>query len=134
MACSGRRASISSACDAARFVIVVTSKTTVTVHLFDAAGQRHSVTATAGRSLMRAAVDGGLDGIAADCGGSMSCATCHVFVAEAWRDKLAPLQPDENDMLEMTAAERRPESRLSCQIALTPELDGLEVTMPSTQY
>jgi len=87
-----------------------------------------------GRSLMRAAVDAGVDGIAADCGGCLSCATCHVYVADAWRGRLPPPSGDELSMLEMTAAERRPGSRLSCQITLNAALDGLVVTLPTTQY
>jgi ferredoxin, 2Fe-2S len=87
-----------------------------------------------GRTLMRAAVDAGVDGIAADCGGSLTCATCHVVVAAEWADRLPPPSADEQDMLEMTASERRPTSRLSCQIVLDPGLDGLVVTLPLTQY
>ncbi len=87
-----------------------------------------------GRSLMKAAVDAGVDGIAADCGGVLTCATCHVYVDEAWQARLPPPSADEDTMLDYTAEERRPTSRLSCQIALTPALDGLTVTLPSRQY
>lgn len=87
-----------------------------------------------GQSLMEAAVHENLQGIAADCGGLMTCATCHVYVDEAWAAKLPPPSSDELGMLEFTAAPRRPTSRLACQIELTPELDGLTVELPPTQY
>jgi 2Fe-2S ferredoxin len=87
-----------------------------------------------GRSLMRTAVDAGIDGIAADCGGCLTCATCHVIVDAAWAEKLSPPTDDELAMLEMTAAPRRPTSRLSCQLVLSAELDGLVVQLPATQY
>ena len=106
----------------------------VVVHLVDADGTRHELAGRAGQSLMRTAVDAGLEGIKADCGGVMSCATCHVYVDAAWASRLPPPGSDESAMLEMTAAERRPTSRLSCQIKLTPALDGLTVELPATQY
>lgn len=102
--------------------------------LIAADGTRTVLDAPAGRSLMRAATDAGIDGIAADCGGCLSCATCHVYVEEAWLDKLPPVTADEAAMLEMTAAERRPTSRLSCEIVLDDALDGLVVHLPETQY
>jgi len=83
---------------------------------------------------MRTAVDAGIDGIAADCGGCLTCATCHVIVDAAWAEKLSPPTDDELAMLEMTAAPRRPTSRLSCQLVLSAELDGLVVQLPATQY
>ena len=86
-----------------------------------------------GTSVMRGAILNGVDGIVAECGGEMMCATCHVYVEE---DQLArtPIQSDdEKAMLEFTASERRPNSRLSCQLAVTPELDGLVVYLPETQ-
>ncbi len=107
---------------------------TVTADLVTAEGQRVTVRAGAGTSLMRAAVAAGIDGIAADCGGCMTCATCHVYVDEPWRARLAPPSADELAMLEMTAAERTDASRLSCQIVLAPVLEGLVVRLPPTQY
>jgi ferredoxin, 2Fe-2S len=86
------------------------------------------------QSLMRAAVGAGIDGIKADCGGMMTCATCHVFVDADWRARLPAPSLDEEAMLEMTAAPRQPGSRLSCQIVLASELDGLTVTLPESQY
>jgi 2Fe-2S ferredoxin len=106
----------------------------IRVHLIEADGRRHSVQGKPGRSLMRTAVDAGVDGIAADCGGCLTCATCHVIVDAAWADKLPPPTADELAMLEMTAAPRQPTSRLSCQLVLGSELDGLVVQLPATQY
>jgi ferredoxin, 2Fe-2S len=106
----------------------------VTVHLVEEGGTRHTLTARAGQSLMRAAVEAGIDGIKADCGGVMSCATCHVIVDASWADRLPAPSRDEAAMLEMTAAPRQPTSRLSCQIALDDELNGLTATLPDTQY
>jgi len=108
--------------------------TTITVHLVESSGTCHTLSGPVGESLMRAAVAAGLDGIKADCGGMMTCATCHVYVDEAWSALLPASSQDEDAMLEMTAAPRKPTSRLSCQIALGPKLDGLTVTMPETQY
>jgi 2Fe-2S ferredoxin len=105
-----------------------------TIHLKAAGGQRTTLQAPAGESLMRAATDAGVSEIVADCGGLLTCATCHVYVAPEWADRLPPPAPDELSMLEMTAAERRPHSRLSCQIVLLDALDGLEVELPERQY
>ena len=104
------------------------------ITLIAADGTRHVLDAGPGQSLMRAATKAGIDGIAADCGGCLSCATCHVYVDPAWAERLPPVSDDEASMLEMTAAERRPESRLSCEIMLTESLDGLVVHLPETQY
>ena len=107
---------------------------TITVHLVESNGTRHSIAAPLAQSLMRAAVAAGIDGIKADCGGTMTCATCHVIVDDAWAARLPAPSSDEDAMLEMTAAPRRPSSRLSCQIALDADLDGLTVALPDTQY
>lgn len=107
---------------------------TITVHLTEANGTRHDLTVPTGQSLMRAAVAADVDAIKADCGGTLTCATCHVFVDDTWFAKLPPAEADEDAMLEMTAAERQPNSRLSCQLQLTPDLDGLSVRVPDTQY
>ena len=108
--------------------------TPITIHITEADGKRHDLTVQSGQSLMRAAVAADVDAIKADCGGTLTCATCHVFVDEAWVAKLPPAEADEDAMLEMTAAERRPNSRLSCQLDLTAAMDGLVVTVPDTQY
>ena len=107
---------------------------TIAVHLVEANGTRHSLAAPVAQSLMRAAVAAGLDAIKADCGGTMTCATCHVYVDADWAARLPTPSRDEDAMLEMTAAPRRPTSRLSCQIALDGDLDGLTVALPDTQY
>jgi 2Fe-2S ferredoxin len=107
---------------------------TITIHLIAADGTRRTIAAPVGKSLMRAATDVGVDGIVADCGGCLTCATCHVFVDPAWTDKLRPPADEEHEMLEMTAAPRQPTSRLSCQISLHEGLDGLVVQLPETQY
>lgn len=86
-----------------------------------------------GDSVMFAAVQNGVQGITGECGGVLSCATCHVYVAPDWMPKVGEPSEDEEDMLEATAAERRPNSRLSCQIEVTPELEGLIVELPSEQ-
>jgi 2Fe-2S ferredoxin len=92
------------------------------------------ITCAPGQSLMKAAVDAGIDQIAADCGGTLTCATCHVYVDEAWAERLPAPVTDECDMLDFAAAPVKPNSRLCCQIQLTPELDGLVVHLPATQY
>jgi 2Fe-2S ferredoxin len=87
-----------------------------------------------GESLMQAAVAANVKGIEADCGGLLTCATCHVYVREPFAGRLPPPQDDELGMLEFTAAPRRATSRLSCQIRLAPELDGLQVDLPENQH
>jgi 2Fe-2S ferredoxin len=96
-------------------------------------GAEHSIQAEAGESVMLAAVNNSVPGIDADCGGFCSCATCHVYVDNHWLDKVGPAGPAEDEMLSMTP-DRRDNSRLSCQIELAPELDGLVVTTPEFQY
>ncbi len=96
-------------------------------------GTERTVEGVAGNSLMLTAVSGKVPGIDADCGGCCSCATCHVFVNAEWLDRLPPMEEDEDDMLDMTDA-RRDNSRLSCQINLSEELDGLVVTTPEFQF
>ena len=86
-----------------------------------------------GTSVMRAAIVNGIDGIVAECGGEMMCATCHVYVEEPQLERTPKMSDDEGAMLEFTASERRPNSRLSCQLVVTPELDGLVVYLPETQ-
>ena len=111
---------------------------TITVSFIAPDGTRHSAQGRVGRSLMQTAIDAGLDsasgGIAADCGGCLSCATCHVIVDADWAARLPPPAPDEQAMLEMTAVPREATSRLSCQVELTPTLNGLQVRLPLTQY
>lgn len=83
-----------------------------------------------GVSVMRGAIEVGVNGIDAICGGQCACATCHCYIDEAWLERLPAIREIEDEMLDETAAERRRESRLSCQIMVTPELDGLRVLIP----
>lgn len=106
----------------------------ITVHLVNADGETTTLQAKAGDSLMHAAVSANVAGIEADCGGLMTCATCHVYVREPFASRLPAAQDEERGMLEFTAAERRGTSRLSCQIRLSAELDGLTVDLPATQH
>ena len=93
-------------------------------------GAQRVVDATVGESVMAAAVRNGIPGIIGECGGNCSCATCHVYVDEAWYRKTGGPDDMESDMLEITVAERKPTSRLSCQIKSAPELDGLVLRVP----
>jgi 2Fe-2S ferredoxin len=106
----------------------------IKIHLVAAGGAETTLEVRTGQSLMEAAVAANVDGIAADCGGLLTCATCHVYVREPFAAQLPPPQADELGMLEFTAAPRRPTSRLSCQIELQPALDGLTVDLPPAQY
>lgn len=96
-------------------------------------GMRSEVQAKVGASLMRAAVDNGVAGIDADCGGQCVCATCHVFVEPRWAVQLPPVEDNEDEMLNFTA-ERQQHSRLACQIRITEALDGLTVSLPVGQH
>ena len=92
-----------------------------------------TVEAEDGATVMLAALTDGVDGIVAECGGNAVCATCHVYVDDAWTSKLEPVSDDEDALLDGTAAERRPNSRLSCQIKAQPALAGLVVRIPDRQ-
>lgn len=96
-------------------------------------GTRRSADLPAGTSVMRGAVDNNIRGIEAECGGCLSCATCHVYVDEAFTGRVPPRSADEDELLSGVAAERRPSSRLSCQIIVAAELDGLVVHVPERQ-
>ncbi len=96
-------------------------------------GAREVLDVPVGTSVMRGAILNNIDGIVAECGGEMMCATCHVYVEEALLDRTPRQSDDEKAMLEFTASERRPNSRLSCQLVVTPEMDGLVVYLPETQ-
>ena len=103
------------------------------VNFVDTDGSATEVEIPVGWSVMEGAVQNGIDKIVAECGGGCACATCHVFVDEAWLDKLDDCVDIESDMLECTAEERKPNSRLSCQIKVNENLDGLIVHLPATQ-
>ena len=96
-------------------------------------GRSESVEADVDSSVMLTALTHGVDGIVAECGGNAMCATCHVYVDEAWLGKLEAMSDDEDELLEGTAADRLPASRLSCQIKITPALDGLVLRVPDRQ-
>ncbi|WP_460071396.1 2Fe-2S iron-sulfur cluster-binding protein [Streptomyces sp. YKOK-I1] len=96
-------------------------------------GTEHKVAAASGTVLMQAAVSHGVPGIVAECGGNASCATCHVYLDPAQSGPAGPPNDVEDEMLDFTAAERRPTSRLSCQVVLSDALDGLVVHVPEEQ-
>jgi ferredoxin, 2Fe-2S len=96
-------------------------------------GKEHDVDVAVGLSVMEGAVKNLVPGIDADCGGACACATCHVYVDQAWLGKLDPKSDMEETMLDF-AQELEPNSRLSCQIKVTPELDGFVVRMPKSQH
>jgi 2Fe-2S ferredoxin len=104
----------------------------VKITFIDAEGTARSVEAEAGSTLMEAAIKNGIPGIEAECGGACACSTCHVYVDEPWQEKAGQPSPMEEDMLDF-AFEVKPNSRLSCQIKLTDELDGLTVHTPERQ-
>ena len=95
-------------------------------------GKEHTVDVQNGLTVMEGAIQKEIPGIDADCGGSMACATCHVYVDDKWFDKIPKAEDAEIDMIDM-AFEPKKNSRLSCQIIVSEELDGLEVTTPAKQ-
>ena len=95
-------------------------------------GTNHTVEVQNGLTVMEGAVQNNIPGIDADCGGSMACATCHVYVKEDWFDKINKKNEGEDDMLDQ-AYEPKKNSRLSCQIIVSDDLDGLAVDMPEKQ-
>ena len=94
--------------------------------------QNHSIEVQNGLTVMEGAVQNDIPGIDADCGGGMACATCHVYVKEEWFNKLPLKEDGEEDMLDM-AFEPKKNSRLSCQLIVSDEMDGLVVNIPSKQ-
>ena len=98
----------------------------------DNQGNSKTIEVEKGLSVMEGAIQNNIPGIDADCGGSMACATCHVYVEEKWLDKLLKAEEGEIDMIDM-AFEPKKNSRLSCQLIVTDEMDGLEVTTPEKQ-
>ena len=102
------------------------------ITFIDTSGTERSVEAPTGWTVMEAAVKNNVPGIEAECGGACACATCHVYVDEAWMEKTGSAEPMEADMLDF-ASDLQPNSRLSCQIKVKPELDGLVVRTPERQ-
>lgn len=96
-------------------------------------GQEHPVDATAGDSVMATAVKNGVPGIIGECGGNASCATCHVWVRPEFLPMVGEPGDLEDDLLDLGVGERRPTSRLSCQIKVSEEIDGLTVDIPEEQ-
>jgi len=103
------------------------------VTFIDADGTRHEVEGKNGVSLMEIAISNNLDGVEAECGGSCMCATCHCYIEEEFSAALPGMESEEDEMLGFTAADRRPTSRLSCQLKMSDELDGIEVHLPTEQ-
>ena len=104
----------------------------VQINFIDFTGQTRTVSAEEGSTVMEAALRENVPGIEAECGGACACATCHVYVDEAWSGVVGSPEPMEEDMLDF-AFEVKPNSRLSCQIRVRDELDGLVVTVPERQ-
>ncbi len=98
----------------------------------DSTGERRTIDVEKSLTVMEGAVQNQIPGIDADCGGGMACATCHVYVKEEWLNKLPKAEDAEQDMIDM-AFEPKKNSRLSCQLIVSDELDGLVVTTPSKQ-
>jgi ferredoxin, 2Fe-2S len=96
-------------------------------------GREQRIPIDVGESAMQAATRQDIDGILAECGGNAMCATCHVYVDENWLPRLPAMGDDEDALLDGTAAERRANSRLSCQLKLSADLDGLILRLPERQ-
>ena len=103
-----------------------------TIKITDVAGESREVEAKAGLSLMEVAVDNNVSGMVAECGGACACATCHIYIDEAWLQKLPAMDDMEDAMLD-SALERRSNSRLSCQLEISAELDGLALTVADNE-
>ena len=102
------------------------------ISFIDSSGQTRTVGGEDGATVMETAIRNGIPEIEAECGGACACATCHVYVDPAWVEKVGKPQPMEEDMLDF-AWEVQPNSRLSCQIKVSPDLDGLVVRTPARQ-
>jgi 2Fe-2S ferredoxin len=105
-----------------------------TVKFITSEGATTELDVDAGINLMHAAVSNGIYEIVGDCGGSASCATCHVYLAPEFEDKVAPPGEREQQMLASVAADRMPNSRLSCQIVMEDRLEGIRLHIPATQW
>jgi 2Fe-2S ferredoxin len=96
------------------------------VNFIDPAGRRHDIEVETGMTIMEAAVDNDVPGIVAECGGACACATCHAYIGEGWTTKLPAMEEMEDAMLD-SAAGRKANSRLTCQLTMSDDLDGIEV-------
>jgi len=103
------------------------------ITFIEASGQSTTVNLPDGWSLMQGATANGVDGILGECGGSCACATCHCYVADDFLAKVLPASDTELAMLDNVASERRPNSRLACQIKASADLEGMVVHLPETQ-
>jgi ferredoxin, 2Fe-2S len=104
----------------------------VNITFIEHTGEKRTVEAEPGATVMETAIRNSVPGIEAECGGACACATCHVYVDDAWREKVGAPTPMEEDMLDF-GYDVRENSRLSCQIRVTQEIDGLVVTTPERQ-
>lgn len=105
----------------------------VIVHVTLPDGTPTRLQVSPGSTFMRAAVDAALDGIIGECGGAAMCGTCHVRVHPDWLSRLPAMSQNEDELLDCTAAQRLPNSRLGCQLRITEELDGLQLLLPDRQ-
>ena len=103
------------------------------IHFIDHSGEKRSIDIENGATVMEGAIRNAIPGIEAECGGACACSTCHVYVAPEWTDKLPPVDPMEQDMLDFAFKPDPERSRLTCQIKVTPDLDGLVVQLPERQ-
>jgi 2Fe-2S ferredoxin len=106
----------------------------ITFEVIEANGAIREVQANEGETLLQATLNAGIDGFAAECGGCCVCAPCHCYIDDDDLDKMSAPASDESQMLDFTATERRPSSRLACQIKLSSEHIGIKVHMPERQY
>lgn len=105
------------------------------VTYIDCHGSERVIDVAEGENVMHGALFNGVEGIVGECGGALACATCHCYVDEAWTGRVGgPGSQEERDMLEIAAAEVKPNSRLGCQIVMSQELDGLIVHTPEKQF
>ena len=119
-------------CVLALFIYITIYVVMAKITYSDQKGNSKTIEVENGLSVMEGAIQNDIPGIDADCGGSMACATCHVYVEEKWLDKLPKAEEGEIDMIDM-AFEPKKNSRLSCQLIVSDELDGLEVSIPTKQ-
>lgn len=96
-------------------------------------GTKTTIAADVGANVMQLAVVNKVPGIRGDCGGACQCATCHVFVGEAWKALFSPVGETEDSMLDCTFEPRQDNSRLSCQLSVTADMDGIEFQLPAEQ-
>ena len=119
-------------CILALFLYILIYITMAKITYKDQEGNSKTIEVENGLSVMEGAIQNNIPGIDADCGGSMACATCHVYVEEKWLNKLPKAEEGEVDMIDM-AFEPKKNSRLSCQLIVSDDIDGLEVTTPAKQ-